>query len=93
MMAKDYLALKWGTPKAWELKSEAALAAAQAYLDSGPHSASAMLQNDSPAQVEALCALIDAIDGEIRNEWSGEKMTKDEAKAYVRDYDRKSVHG
>lgn len=34
----------------------------------------------------ALCNLIDAIDGEIMNDWSGEQMTKEEAKQYVMEY-------
>ena len=84
---QDYLALKWGTLKAWDLKSSAAQEAAQAYFDGGV-SASAMLQEDTAEQIEAICHLIDAIDGTIINEWSGERMTKDAAKAYVREYNR-----
>jgi len=33
-----------------------------------------------------LCEVIDLIDGEIQNDWTGEKMTKDEAKKYVLEY-------
>jgi hypothetical protein len=84
----DSLLLKWGTLKGWDLESEAAQAAARVYLDTGEHSMSAMLQRDTDEQKEALCALIDAIDGTITNVWSGEDMTKDEAKAYVRKYGR-----
>lgn len=82
----DRLLLKWGTLKGWDLKSEAARAAAKAYADAGSMSASAMLQRDTDAQKEALCNLIDAIDGTIVNDWSGDEMTKDEAKEYVRSY-------
>lgn len=49
-------------------------------------SVSAMGQKDTPEQTEILCELIDAIDGEIWNDWDGKIMTKDEAKEYVRDY-------
>ena len=84
---QDYLALKWGTLKAWDLKSAAAQEAGQAYFDGGV-SASAMLQEDTAEQIEALCDLIDAIDGPIINEWSGDRMTKEAAKAYVREYKR-----
>lgn len=83
---KDELLLKWGTLKGWWLKSEAALAAFKAYAETGTHSAGAMSQRDTPEQKAALCALIDAIDGTIQNDWSGEAMTKDEAKAYVTGY-------
>lgn len=39
-------------------------------------------------QIEALCTIVDAVDGNIINDWSGEKMSKDEAKAYIREYQR-----
>ncbi len=85
----DSLLLKWGTLKGWDLKSEASRAAAQAYLNAGPQSgAGAMTQHDTDEQREAMCALIDAIDGPIQNDWSGEIMTKEEAKKYVREYHR-----
>jgi hypothetical protein len=82
----DSLLLKWGTAKGWSLKSEPARAAMRVYLDAGEQSAGAMSQHDTDAQKAALCGVIDAIDGEIENDWSGEKMTKDEAKAYVMEY-------
>lgn len=84
---EDSLLLKWGTLKGWDLKSEKAVAAAQKYEDFGM-SLSAMAQHDSTEQKQALCDLIDAVDGEIQNDWSGEIMTKDEAKAYVMNYRR-----
>jgi len=86
----EYLLLKWGTLKGWSLKSEAARAAGRAYLDAGEQRLSAMSQRDTDEQKAALCALIDAIHGPIQNDWSGEIMTKDEAKTYVLEYGRKS---
>ena len=82
----DGITLKWGTLKGWSFESEAAKAAAQAYFDAGPVKVSAMLQRDTPERKQALCALIDVIDGEIWNDWEGTTMTKDEAKAYVMEY-------
>ena len=83
----DSLTLKWGTMKAWHLQSDAARQAAQAYIDAGPQSLSAMSQQDTPEQKAALCALIDALDcATVQNDWSGEHMTKDEAKRYVMEY-------
>ncbi len=43
-------------------------------------------QVDAPDQKQAIYDLIDTIDGPLTNDWSGEKLTKDKAKAYVRDY-------
>jgi len=86
----EHLLLKWGTLKGWNLKSEAARAACRAYFDAGEQSLSAMAQRDTDEQKAALCALIDAVDGPIQNDWSGEMMTKDEAKTYVLEYGRKS---
>lgn len=82
----DSLVLKWGTLKGWDLESEAARIAMRAYHEAGPISMSAMAQRDNPAQQDALCALIDAIDGEIYNDWTGENLSKEEAKKYVREY-------
>jgi hypothetical protein len=85
-MSEQYLLLKWGTLKGWNLgDNEAALAAAKRYAEGGM-SMSAMAQHDTDAQKDALCDLIDAIDGEITNDWSGERYTKEQAKAYVREY-------
>lgn len=84
---RDELCLKWGTLKAWHFKSEAAQAAAKVYFDAGPQSASALAQHDTPDQKAALCNLIDALNCDtVQNDWTGEHMTKDEAKAYVMGY-------
>lgn len=82
----DRLMLKWGTVKGWSLESEAARSAGQKYLAAGPQALGAMQQADSDEQKKALCELIDVIDGEIKNDWSGEIMTKEQAKAYVLEY-------
>ena len=84
-MSEEYLLLKWGTLKGWQLESEESLAAARKYEEGGM-SISAMSQRDTDKQKAALCELIDAIDGPIHNDWSGEEMTKVEAKKYVMEY-------
>ena len=78
--------LKWGNIKGWDGFEEGTEAgdAMQAYLDSG-QGLSAM-QRQTPEQRELICAVIDAIDGDIYDDWNGGTMTKDEAKAYVRNY-------
>lgn len=83
----DSMSLKWGTLKAWDFQSEAARAAAKAYALAGPQSLSCMEQRDSPEQKEALCALIDALDAPtVYLDWDGKDVSKEEAKAYVRNY-------
>ena len=86
-MSDEHLLLKWGTLKGWNLgDNETALAAARRYEAAGPVSLGAMAQRDNDDQKQALCDLIDAIDGPIQNDWSGEFMTKEEAKKYVLEY-------
>ena len=85
---KDRLTLKFGTWKSFDLHSDKALAAKAAYFASGERALSTMQHHDAPEQIERLCDWIDAIDGEINNDWTGETMTKDEAKRYIRDYRR-----
>lgn len=81
----ESLLLKWGTLKGWKLESEKSREIAKRYFELGS-SMSAMAQHDTPEQKKLLCELIDAIDGEIQNDWSGERTSKDEAKKYIQDY-------
>ena len=82
----ETLHLKWGTLKGWTLATPASKAALATYNSIGIHSLGAMQQADTEEQKQALCALIDAIDGPIINDWTGRAMTKDDAKAYVLEY-------
>jgi hypothetical protein len=86
MMAES-LTLKWGTLKGWHLESDKAIEIMKRYVSEGS-SMSAMDQNDTPAQKQAICDLIDAIDGPIYNDWTGKEMPKDEAKGYIMNYSR-----
>lgn len=82
----EYLLLKWGTLKGWNVVgNEAAMTALRRYADD-PTSAGAMQQRDTDGQRRAICDLIDAVNGPITNDWTGEEMTKDEAKKYVLEY-------
>jgi hypothetical protein len=81
----ESLLLKWGTLKGWELESEKSVEIFNRYVDLGA-SYSAMAQKDTEEQKAIICELIDAIDGKIQNDWTGEMMTKDEAKEYVMTY-------
>jgi hypothetical protein len=84
-MSDEYLRLKWGTLKGWKVESEACRDAIRRYFED-PASASCMMQHDTPKQRQALLDLIDAIDGPITSDWSGEDMTKEEAKKYILEY-------
>jgi hypothetical protein len=80
----ESLLLKWGTLKGWHLTTEKSKAAFNRYAETGVEY-NAMRQ-DTSDQKHLLCDLIDAIDGEIQNDWTGDMMTKDEAKEYVMNY-------
>ena len=88
----ERLTLKWGTLKGWKLESEASRAIIQKYLDLGA-SMGAMQQRDTPEQKQLICDLIDAVDGEIMNDWSGEIMSPGEAKEYVLSYGKAKATG
>jgi hypothetical protein len=83
----EHLLLKWGTLKGWQIESEASAAAFKKYAEGGM-SMGAMQQQDTEEQKQALCELIDAIDGPVENDWTGETLTKDEAKKYILEYRR-----
>lgn len=82
----DNLRLKWGTLKDWSaVKDPVTRRMIQDYLKLGA-SISAMAQHDTPEQKQLLCNIIDRIDGDIINDWSGERYTKEQAKQYVMEY-------
>lgn len=84
----EELVLKWGTLKGWTFKTDASLAALKRYFDAGSVSMSAMAQHDNPEQQAAILEMIDVVDGDIINDWTGKTMTKDQAKAYITEYRR-----
>jgi len=85
----DELTLKWGTLKAWQMKSQAGQEALKRFFDAGDVTASAMMHRNSDGQIDAICDMIDATaasGGEIWNDWVGVAMTPEDAKKYVREY-------
>jgi len=78
--------LKWGTVKGWDFDdtTSEAFRLLKAYMEGSP--ASCMADHPGEERKNLLCKVIDKIDGEIRNDWTGEIMTKQEAKKYVMDY-------
>ena len=86
MKTEDYISLKWGTLKAWNLHSKKGLELMNKYHELGT-SMSAMTQNDSPEQKEIICQMIDECSADtIHLEWDGIDVSKDEAKKYVMEY-------
>jgi len=83
----EIIRLKWGSIKAWADMNEdgPAFAALKRYHDE-PTCMSAAMQKDSETQRQAILDCIDALDGEIWNDWTGKKMTKEEAKNYILEY-------
>lgn len=80
------LTLKWGSVKAWKLDTPEAQAAIQKWADGGVPT-SAIMHRDTPEQKQALIEAIDQMD-EIWLAWEGKKVSREEAKEYVRNYRR-----
>jgi hypothetical protein len=83
---RDSITLKWGTLKAWHIHTDAAHEFLKQWLDIGA-SMSAMSHHDTPEQKELLCRMIDAANcDEIYLDWDDKMVSKEEAKAYIREY-------
>ena len=82
----DSITLKWGTLKAWNVKTPAAQELLERYLALGS-SMSAAMQRDTPEQRRLLCELIDASDCEsVYLDWDAREVSKQEAKDYINYY-------
>ena len=82
---EDYILLKWGTLKGWELNSILGKKLSDEYISLG-RSMGTMSQKDTDRQKQIILEMIDECDGSIQNDWSGEHFTKEQAKEYVRGY-------
>lgn len=83
---ENYLLLKWGSLKEWQISEDSAsFEFLKKWIDIGV-SMSAICQNDTNEQKKILCELIDSFDGEIANDWDGETYTKEQAKNYIMNY-------
>jgi hypothetical protein len=82
----DYILLKWGTLKAWDVSaSPASQAILRRYLELGT-SMSAMAQRDTPEQKELICELLRQHQGTITSDWDGTVYTPEQAVDYVMNY-------
>jgi hypothetical protein len=91
-MTDQYLLLKWGTLKGWDVTgNEKALEALKRYASEPRSAGGVMTQHDTDTQKQALCDVIDAMpeDATIQSDWSGEIFTKETAKKYVMEYRQK----
>ncbi len=79
------LLLKWGTVKGWDNIGDTCAEILNRYFADGQPLGCASDRPDA-ARREILCELIDSLKGTITNDWTGKKMTKEEAKKYVREY-------
>lgn len=78
----DYILLKWGTLKGWELHSEKGIKLSDEYIALG-RSMGAMSQEDNSRQKQIILEMIDECNGSIQSDWSGEFFTKQGAKEYL----------
>lgn len=83
-MSENYILLKWGTLKGYRLGEQCMPFLREYYKDGVPMSC--IMDRPDEKRREVLCKLIDAHDGPIERDWTGEEMTKEEAKRYVRKY-------
>lgn len=86
----NYVTLKWGTLKSWDFTgSEKGIKLLKEYAKDGI-SYGGMTQNDTPRQKEIICELIDlCTDDTIYLEWDDEYVSKQKAKDYVMNYNKK----
>ncbi len=85
----ESLTLKWGTLKAWSFEEDSPAFKAFERYHEEPTAWGAAQQQDTDTQKEALLEIIEHLDADfVWNDWTGEKMTKEEAKNYVREYRR-----
>lgn len=82
----EKLILKWGSLKGWDLEKDESIDALEAWANIDGVSMSAACQGRTDAHNEALCKLIDVIDGTIYLSWDERYVDKDEAKEYILNY-------
>lgn len=82
----EHLLLKWGTVKDWGGFTEQSQKIMRRYFADGIPM-SCMADHPDESRKVILCELIDQLDGQIQDDWSGEAMTKAEAKKYIMEYD------
>ena len=82
---EDYILLKWGSLKGWDLHSAKGKNLSDDYINNG-RSMSAMLQKDNAHQKEPILEMIEECNGTIQNDWDGSYYTKQQARDYITSY-------
>ena len=84
---REFLALKWGAIKGYNIKTPASKAALDNFKSLNDGCIGGMFNRQSSAQKEALCKLIDILDAsEIYLSWDAEYVSKERAKEYIINY-------
>jgi hypothetical protein len=84
---RDYISLKWGTLKYWDLKTEKARAFLSDYLERNPK---VNVQDGSEKTKQFVCDLIDACNAKkICLEWEAIDVSKTKAKKYVMEWSQR----
>lgn len=86
----DYITLKWGTLKSWNITTKKGTELLEKYWEIGS-SISAIAQNDTDEQKQLICEMIDTVPGEIFLDWDGVYVSKEKAKQYVMNYGKQQV--
>jgi hypothetical protein len=80
---EEFISLKWGTLKAWNIKSDKGRELLKRYGELG-YSLGAMSQHDTPEQKSLICQMIDECSAPtIHLDWDDVDVSKEEAKRYV----------
>lgn len=84
--SKDFLLLKWGSLKSWDVSSNPkAIRLVEKWIKhSVNYSSIEHLNNEE--QRDILCDLIRAHTGKIQDDWGGRVFTKEEAIEYIKNY-------
>lgn len=82
---EDYVTLKWGTLKSYNVVTDSVWELMEKYLEQGS-SMSAMTQQDTQDQKQLLCNIIDLIGKPVYLEWDGEYVSTERAKEYIMTY-------
>lgn len=86
-MSDEYLTLKWGSLKSWNIENGKGRELLKKYFDLGVQM-SAMMQHDTPEQKDIICQIIDECDVEtVYLDWDDKDISKEDAKKYVMEYD------
>jgi hypothetical protein len=83
---EDYVTLKWGTVKSYNIVTDEVWDLMKKYLEMGT-SMSAMAQRDTPDQKQLLCDIITLIGKPVYLEWDGKYVSVEKAKEYIMNYD------